>query len=545
MNLFTAFLDHLVNPTNYKIGDPTGQGAFSTVYKATDKEAHVFAYKKLNRDENLKFNKTRKNCSEESQAEIEKAIKLKTQAIKLFFREIFNQIYGEHPCVLPNIGWNIVNETYQSEFIIVSPFMEKGDLFSNLKKNKLTPTDKINIFYGLCRGMAHLHSLNIIHRDIKPANIFLDDNNYPLIADLGLAKCVGPEELAQSRTCGTPFFLPPEALQSVNYSFSIDVYAAGMIYYLLVENLAQPRFRVKPQEGWNKDSLLRLLLDEHRPYMTVANEKQQALILKMLATDPSARPTFKSIVDDIDQNGEKSGYWFEGASFQEFDKYRRYINQKEPTNREALVGNFLDDFGKGDITQDFLMSMIEATMNGDLAARDYYGMALLTGKLGITSSSLALNNIKGKVSASKALKSLLESNGVIESESNVGEIIERAKKGDIEAVAVYGALLHKGGHLEQGERLLKIAADKGNTIACQTLGHVLLDAKKPEEAFKYFQRAADKMHPDAPYLAGYAAMMAKKKPEAMQYFKMAETLYDDREAGDHATVLQYISLDNK
>jgi len=37
------------------------------------------------------------------------------------------------------------------------------------------------------KGLAHLHSMNIIHRDIKPENIIFDDKGYCKLIDLGIA----------------------------------------------------------------------------------------------------------------------------------------------------------------------------------------------------------------------------------------------------------------------------------------------------------------------------------------------------------------------
>jgi serine/threonine protein kinase len=38
------------------------------------------------------------------------------------------------------------------------------------------------------RGLALLHERKVIQPDVKPGNILLDKNNYPRIADLGLAR---------------------------------------------------------------------------------------------------------------------------------------------------------------------------------------------------------------------------------------------------------------------------------------------------------------------------------------------------------------------
>lgn len=40
-------------------------------------------------------------------------------------------------------------------------------------------------FQTICLGVKTLHNLSYAHRDIKPANILFNDNNEPVIIDLG------------------------------------------------------------------------------------------------------------------------------------------------------------------------------------------------------------------------------------------------------------------------------------------------------------------------------------------------------------------------
>lgn len=40
-------------------------------------------------------------------------------------------------------------------------------------------------FQTICLGVKTFHNLSYAHRDIKPANILFNDNNEPVIIDLG------------------------------------------------------------------------------------------------------------------------------------------------------------------------------------------------------------------------------------------------------------------------------------------------------------------------------------------------------------------------
>jgi serine/threonine protein kinase len=56
------------------------------------------------------------------------------------------------------------------------------------------------ILYQLLLGLKYMHSANVIHRDIKPANILISCSDCRLkIADFGLARVIGPEDMSYRR----------------------------------------------------------------------------------------------------------------------------------------------------------------------------------------------------------------------------------------------------------------------------------------------------------------------------------------------------------
>ena len=82
-----------------------------------------------------------------------------------------------------------------------------------------------------------LISAGILHRDIKPANILLDQQDHPLLTDLGLAKSTSAESnLTQTGAIiGMPSYMPPEqARPGQTLTTAADIYSLGAILYELL-----------------------------------------------------------------------------------------------------------------------------------------------------------------------------------------------------------------------------------------------------------------------------------------------------------------------
>ncbi|KAF9626754.1 hypothetical protein IFM89_038972 [Coptis chinensis] len=79
---------------------------------------------------------------------------------------------------------------------------------------RLTTRQRIQIAFGVARGMAYLHEeckRQIIHCDIKPQNILLDDSYVARISDFGLAKLLKSNQTRTNTGIrGTRGYVAPE-----------------------------------------------------------------------------------------------------------------------------------------------------------------------------------------------------------------------------------------------------------------------------------------------------------------------------------------------
>ncbi|KAK2171633.1 hypothetical protein NP493_1046g00060 [Ridgeia piscesae] len=122
------------------------------------------------------------------------------------------------------------------ELFLVMELVTGGDLFDAIASaSNYTERDASGMLYNLASAVSHLHSLHIVHRDIKPENILVcnhsDGTKSLKLGDFGLA--------VEARTplftvCGTPTYVAPEILADTGYGLKVDVWAVGVITYILL-----------------------------------------------------------------------------------------------------------------------------------------------------------------------------------------------------------------------------------------------------------------------------------------------------------------------
>jgi serine/threonine protein kinase len=90
-------------------------------------------------------------------------------------------------------------------------------------------------------AMDFLTIKKIIHRDIKLDNILIqsinDNSEYEIrIADFGLAIFTENNE-KQMQKCGTPGYVAPEVFHGRGYSYKVDMFSLGSVFFSLLTGL--------------------------------------------------------------------------------------------------------------------------------------------------------------------------------------------------------------------------------------------------------------------------------------------------------------------
>jgi len=143
------------------------------------------------------------------------------------------------------------------------------DLHSVLRRSgeQLTEKHHRHILYGITRGLAHLHDMDVAHRDLKPANILVNTNCSVKLCDFNLARggmqgrssyatgCAESEHRELSNYVCTRWYRAPELmLFKGRYGTPLDIWSLGCIFCEII-NL-KPLFK-----GSNSNDQVRQIIN--------------------------------------------------------------------------------------------------------------------------------------------------------------------------------------------------------------------------------------------------------------------------------------------
>ncbi|XP_068911781.1 calcium/calmodulin-dependent protein kinase type II alpha chain isoform X12 [Tenebrio molitor] len=250
---------------NYDLKEELGKGAFSVVRRCVQKSTGLeFAAKIIN---------TKKLSARDFQ-------KLEREA------RICRKL--QHPNIV-RLHDSIQEENFH---YLVFDLVTGGELFEDIVAREFySEADASHCIQQILESVNHCHQNGVVHRDLKPENLLLASKAKGAavkLADFGLAIEVQGEQQAWFGFAGTPGYLSPEVLKKEPYGKPVDIWACGVILYILL--VGYPPF-------WDEDQhrlyaqIKAGAYDYPSPEWDTVTPEAKNLINQMLTVNPGKRIT--------------------------------------------------------------------------------------------------------------------------------------------------------------------------------------------------------------------------------------------------------------
>ncbi|XP_034291198.1 calcium/calmodulin-dependent protein kinase type II subunit gamma isoform X12 [Pantherophis guttatus] len=249
----------------YQLYEELGKGAFSVVRRCV-----------------------KKTSSQEFAAKIINTKKLSARDHQKLEREARICRLLKHPNIV-RLHESISEEGFH---YLVFDLVTGGELFEDIvAREYYSEADASHCIHQILESVNHIHQHDIVHRDLKPENLLLASKCKSAavkLADFGLAIEVQGEQQAWFGFAGTPGYLSPEVLRKDPYGKPVDIWACGVILYILL--VGYPPF-------WDEDQhklyqqIKAGAYDFPSPEWDTVTPEAKNLINQMLTINPAKRIT--------------------------------------------------------------------------------------------------------------------------------------------------------------------------------------------------------------------------------------------------------------
>jgi eukaryotic-like serine/threonine-protein kinase len=150
---------------------------------------------------------------------------------------ILGQLSHPHIAELMDAGVTANDEPY-----LVLEHIDGQDIDKYCDQHRLDVEARVKLFLDVLSAVGHAHSNLIVHRDIKPSNVLVRNDGQVKLLDFGIAKLLADDATPGNATlltaegggALTPQFAAPEQVTGSAITTATDVYALGVLLYLLL-----------------------------------------------------------------------------------------------------------------------------------------------------------------------------------------------------------------------------------------------------------------------------------------------------------------------
>ena len=216
--------------------------------------------------------------------------------LKIFKSEAQIMAQCQHPNTVRLFGVCLE----KGKLALIMEYLEQGSLYNMLGDTDIPIawTRRFSIAADIGKGLAYLHSQNILHRDLKSLNILIDKFDVAKITDFGFAKVKleSSSTMTNNAQGGTVRWTAPELfLPNASANTASDIYSFGLVLWEIASR--QVPFSTAPNEAlvmhWKTINVQAIIPDD-------CPEEYGAIIQKCWKI-PSERPNAKTVALELNQ----------------------------------------------------------------------------------------------------------------------------------------------------------------------------------------------------------------------------------------------------
>ncbi|KAI0364174.1 hypothetical protein BV20DRAFT_956762 [Pilatotrama ljubarskyi] len=214
----------------------------------------------------------------------------------------------QHPNVLELLGASSASS--DPPWFFVSPYYRNGSLVSYLRGlPSLDAVDVLKMVHQIAKGMAYLHSRDVLHGDLKAANVLVDDKGHCVISDFGQSEMKSEAYRISGMPLphGTLRWQAPELMAGQSQlTQQVDVYAFAITCVEILTKGALP---------WpmaDDDAVRHFVLRENMrpepPLQRVWSAQLSEILHACWHRDPAMRPPFAKVDQEVQQLRARFGW---------------------------------------------------------------------------------------------------------------------------------------------------------------------------------------------------------------------------------------------